>query len=87
MQQVVNSLVTTVTTLNPSDIINLTATTCNPLQAGTTVDSFINASGCDSIITTVTTLLPRSHQYSHCNYLRPIISRHHSRYICSFQYL
>ncbi|MEZ5023205.1 MAG: hypothetical protein R2728_08105 [Chitinophagales bacterium] len=46
------------TTLNPSDIINLTATTCNPLQAGTTVDSFINASGCDSIITTVTTLLP-----------------------------
>ncbi|MEZ5023204.1 MAG: hypothetical protein R2728_08100 [Chitinophagales bacterium] len=44
-----DGLVTTVTTLNPSDIINLTATTCNPLQAGTTVNSFINASGCDSL--------------------------------------
>ncbi|MFC2111428.1 GEVED domain-containing protein [Bacteroidota bacterium] len=33
-------------------------TTCNPNNAGTTVQTFTNAIGCDSVITTITNLLP-----------------------------
>ncbi|MEZ5023201.1 MAG: hypothetical protein R2728_08085 [Chitinophagales bacterium] len=36
----------------------VTATTCDPLLAGTTVDTFAAFNTCDSIVTTITTLLP-----------------------------
>ncbi|MEZ5022928.1 MAG: hypothetical protein R2728_06630 [Chitinophagales bacterium] len=39
-----------------NDTIN--ATTCDENQVGTVVDSFVTANGCDSIVTTVTTLVP-----------------------------
>ncbi|MEZ5003860.1 MAG: hypothetical protein R2730_12595 [Chitinophagales bacterium] len=51
---------TTVTTLLPESTNTLNLTTCDPLQAGTTIDTLVAFNGCDSILTTVTTLLPES---------------------------
>ncbi|MEZ5003859.1 MAG: hypothetical protein R2730_12590 [Chitinophagales bacterium] len=48
---------TTITTLLPESTNTLNLTTCDPLQAGTTVDTLVAFNGCDSILTTVTTLL------------------------------
>jgi gliding motility-associated-like protein len=50
--------VTTVTTLLPSDAVTVSATTCNPDEAGTETITLTNQYGCDSLVTTVTTLLP-----------------------------
>ncbi|MEZ5022932.1 MAG: SdrD B-like domain-containing protein [Chitinophagales bacterium] len=40
------------------DRITIDATTCIAGEEGTTVDTFTSAAGCDSIVTTITTLLP-----------------------------
>jgi hypothetical protein len=50
-----DSVVTTITTLNASYNIQLTATTCDPLSAGVTVQNLVSIEGCDSIVTTTTT--------------------------------
>jgi hypothetical protein len=53
-----DSIVTTITTLLPSNAVTVNATTCNPAEVGTTVQNLLNQFGCDSIVTTNTTLLP-----------------------------
>jgi gliding motility-associated-like protein len=50
--------VTTITTLLPSNVVTVNASTCNPAEVGTTVQNLLNQFGCDSIVTTITTLLP-----------------------------
>jgi hypothetical protein len=52
-----DSIVTTTTTLLPSDAVTINATTCNPANVGTTVQNLLNLNGCDSVVTTITTLL------------------------------
>jgi hypothetical protein len=42
----------------PSYNITVNATTCDPAQAGTVVQNLTAVDGCDSIVTTNTTLLP-----------------------------
>ncbi|MCP4120819.1 MAG: hypothetical protein GY751_03620, partial [Bacteroidetes bacterium] len=39
------------------DSIGINASSCDPLQVGSVTDTFTNTSGCDSLVTTVTTLL------------------------------
>jgi len=53
-----DSVVTTITTLNTSYDIQLTATTCDPLNVGVVVQNLTSIESCDSIVTTTTTLLP-----------------------------
>ena len=53
-----DSLVITTTTLLPSNTVNLTATTCNPLLVGIDTVPLFNQFGCDSLVITTTTLLP-----------------------------
>jgi hypothetical protein len=55
-----DSIVTTITTLLPSNSEIINATTCNPANVGTVVQNLANQYGCDSIVTTITTLLPSS---------------------------
>ncbi|MCB0502042.1 MAG: hypothetical protein KDD32_05125, partial [Bacteroidetes bacterium] len=42
------------------DRVTVNLTTCIAEEAGTAVDTFTSAAGCDSIVTTITTLLPPS---------------------------
>ena len=51
-----DSLVTTITTLLPSDAVTIIATSCDPSQTGTTSVTLPNQFGCDSVVTTITTL-------------------------------
>ncbi|MBK8352502.1 MAG: hypothetical protein IPL21_12730 [Saprospirales bacterium] len=44
----------------PSSAITLNATSCNPNDTGTIVRTLTAANGCDSIVTTITTLAPFS---------------------------
>ncbi|MEZ5007905.1 MAG: hypothetical protein R2753_07110 [Chitinophagales bacterium] len=48
-----DSIVTTITTLLPTATSTVDATTCDPQQVGTTVDTIVGgaANGCDSIVT------------------------------------
>ncbi|MEZ5023213.1 MAG: hypothetical protein R2728_08145 [Chitinophagales bacterium] len=48
-----DSIVTTVTTLLPEVTNTITTTSCDPLQVGTTVDTFAAFNTCDSIVTTI----------------------------------
>ena len=43
--------------INVSSAVNINLTSCNIADTGTVVQNFTNAIGCDSIITTITTLL------------------------------
>ena len=38
--------------------IQINATSCNPIDVGTTIDTFLDFTNCDSVVTTITTLLP-----------------------------
>ena len=53
-----DSIITTITTLLPSDAVTIDETTCDPGQVGTVVQTLTNQYGCDSVVTTNTTLLP-----------------------------
>nr|MBP6659180.1 gliding motility-associated C-terminal domain-containing protein [Chitinophagales bacterium] len=46
-----------ITTLLPSSAITLNATSCNPNDTGTIVRTLTAANGCDSIVTTITSLI------------------------------
>jgi hypothetical protein len=49
-------MVTTTTALLASDAVTINATTCNPANVGTSVQNLFNQDGCDSVVTTITTL-------------------------------
>ena len=53
-----DSIVTTITTLLPSDEIFLFENSCDPSQTGSFVMNFVNQYGCDSIVTTLVEALP-----------------------------
>ncbi len=53
-----DSIVTTELTVNEIYDIQLTATTCNPAEAGVFVRNLKTSSGCDSIVTTTVTFFP-----------------------------
>ena len=46
--------------MNDSSSFTLNTTTCIPANAGTVVTTLVNAVGCDSVLTTITTLLQNS---------------------------
>ncbi|MEZ5002722.1 MAG: S8 family serine peptidase [Chitinophagales bacterium] len=53
----VDSIITTITSLLPSDSVNLTAESCDPNEVGTETVVLSNQYGCDSVVTITTTLL------------------------------
>jgi hypothetical protein len=55
-----DSVVTTITELQPSSELTINLTTCIPSEAGTVVDTLTKANGCDSVVTIITELLPSS---------------------------
>lgn len=44
--------------VNPMDLMQINLTSCNAMDTGIVVQNFTNALGCDSVVTTITTLLP-----------------------------
>ncbi|MBK8352501.1 MAG: hypothetical protein IPL21_12725 [Saprospirales bacterium] len=46
--------------VNQISSVTINATTCIAANAGTTIDTLVGSNGCDSIVTTITTLLPSS---------------------------
>ncbi len=62
-----DSIVTTTTTLFPSDAISIFESSCNPVDTGTIIVVLGNQFGCDSTITTITSFLPSDNIFINSN--------------------